>query len=125
MAADVEAQTGAGRVAGILLLDPIKLLEDPLMKVGGNASPRVCHRHLGVHAGAHGDEDGWASHAVSVGVVDQVVEDSPQLLGVSIDPHRLGGKFSGAVLGVSLAFAMLSYYLVERRLRAPRKETLV
>src|SRR6266853_61343 len=89
LAADKEAEAGAGLRPESGIVDPEEALEDLVVLVPRDADPVVLDDERRTAFVDDGQADPWATRAVGQRVVDEVVDDSSQLLTVGVDRNGL------------------------------------
>ena len=89
---DVEPEPGAGNRAERGVVEPDEALEHVVMLVGRDPDPVVAHRQQRRLLIGDRDRDRGSARAVGQGVVDQVVEDPADMVGVGLDQDRFRGR---------------------------------
>src|SRR2546428_8118177 len=91
LAADEEAEPGAGLWPNPRIVNPEEALETLLVLVSRDADAMVLEDECRTLVEADGQMDPWLPGGIGQGVIDQVVDDARQLFTVGIDPDRLVG----------------------------------
>src|SRR5439155_20681359 len=89
LAADEEAQPGAGLRTQPGVIDPEEAFKDLLVLVPRDSYAMVFDDQRRAALGRHRQAHPWGPGRVRQRVVDQVVDDPRELLAVGVDRHRL------------------------------------